>query len=133
MEQDVLNEIYSLNTEYRDDYMNPTAKRSMSLRRIQPFDSDLQDSWVIKTIGAMSSCPRTAIVKIVRQISVELCHTPTYDGTNYLDTFLRDMESMVEEQYCMDVLDTTLRGTPIRWKEMKNMILLLWKQPICAH
>ena len=51
------------------------------------------------------------MVKLVRWIGVDFSKAPTYDGINGMDTFIQEMDSLVQEEYRMDVIDTTLKGT----------------------
>ena len=44
IEHDVLDNIYSLTARRIHYYINPTAKRSVSWRRIQYFDNDFEES-----------------------------------------------------------------------------------------
>ena len=56
------------------------------------------------------------MVKSVHWIGIEVHDSPWYDKTNNLDWFLKQMDSITKE-YCMDVLDITLKGTLVKWWE----------------
>jgi hypothetical protein len=113
MEGEDLDQLYTVTTGTRNDYINPTADGSVSWRSIQSADEDSElafDSWQQGSHERFSR--RCATVRMTRWIGTEAREHPVYDGTSDLDNFLQNMEENVREDQRILVLDIAFQNNP---------------------
>jgi hypothetical protein len=82
MEPEVIDQLYTITTRMRLDYINPTADGSISWRSIHSAEEDLEitfDSWQQGSYEIFSR--RCTTIRATRWIGTEIRDHPTYDGT----------------------------------------------------
>ena len=61
----------------------------------------------------MRKCAR--ITKYVRQVGIEVCDIPTYEGLPNLESFFTKFEEKVSKPQRLLALDFAFKATPARW------------------
>jgi hypothetical protein len=93
MEGEYLDQLYTVTTRTRDNYINPTIDGSVSWRSIQLVEEDSEmtfDSWKQGSYEIFSR--RYTTVRETRLVGIEVREHPVYDGTSRLDSFFLSME-----------------------------------------
>jgi hypothetical protein len=89
MEGEYLDQLYTVTTRTRNDYINPTADGSVRWRSIESTDEDLEldfDSW--QQGSHERFLRRCETIKMTRWVGTKVREHPVYDGTSDLDNFL---------------------------------------------
>jgi hypothetical protein len=127
MEGEELDELYTVTTGTRDDYINPTTDGSVSWRSIQSVDEDSKlafDSWQQSSYKKFSRA--CATVRETRWVGTEVIEHPVYYGTSGINNFLFRMEERVVEDQRISVLDVSFQETLARWWDNKKALLRYW-------
>jgi hypothetical protein len=93
MEEEDLDQLYTVIAGMREDYKNTTANGSVIWRSIQSTDEDSEltfDCWKQGSYEKVSR--RSTTVIETRWVGTEVREHPIYDGTSKLDNFLVSME-----------------------------------------
>jgi hypothetical protein len=116
MEGEDLDQLYTVITGTRNDYINPTANGSVSWRSIQSVDEDSELDFDIWKQGSHKRFSRIcAVVRVTRWVGTKVREHPVYDGTLYLEIVLHKMEEDVREYQRMSILDVAFQNNPTRW------------------
>ena len=92
MEQDSLDQLYTMIVGKLEYYINAIADGSISWQIIQSADEDSEVAWDNWKQGRYAKFSRhCTIVRAVRWIRMGTRECPTYDGTLYLHIFLINM------------------------------------------
>jgi len=127
MEGKDLEQLYTITTGTRNDYINPTMDGSVSWRSIQSTNEDSEldfDSWKQGSHEQFSR--RCATVRMTRWIGTKSREHPVYDDTSYLDNYLQNMEENVREDQRISVLDIAFQNNPARWWDTHKTTLKTW-------
>jgi hypothetical protein len=127
MEGEDLDQLYTVTTGTRNDYINPTSDGSVSWRSIQSTDEDSEldfDSWQQGLHERFSR--RCTTVRVTRWVGTEVREHLVYDDTSNLEIFLHNMEENVVEDQRISVLDVAFQNTPSRWWANHKAILRTW-------
>jgi hypothetical protein len=112
----------------RPDYINPTAERSVSWRRIHYADEDSKaafDSWQQSSYERFSR--QCVTVKETRWIGNEVREPLIYDGTSKIHSFLSSMEEKITMEQRIFVLNLALQDTPTRWWATHKDSIMEWE------
>ena len=129
MEVEDLDQLYTVTTGTREDYINPTVDGSISWRSIQLVDKESKmefDSWKQGSYEIFSR--RCATVRETRWVGTEVREHLVYDGTSGIDSFLLNMEEKVVEDQIISVLDVAFQDTPSRWWANHKSVLINWDE-----
>lgn len=66
--------------------------------------------------------------KSLRWIGCEVCKPPSFDGTNYLRTFIIHYQGKIPEKDRLGALNVALRATPARWWSTHKKHITDWSQ-----
>jgi hypothetical protein len=105
IEEEDLDQLYTVTTGTRKDYINPTANGLVSWRSIQSTNKDSElafDSWKQGSYEIFSI--RCTTIRENRCIGTEAREHLRYDGTSGLDSFLHIIEETVVEDQRISVL-----------------------------
>ena len=109
MEGEDLDQLYTVTSRMREEYINPIVYGSISWRSMQSTDEDSEltfDSWQQGSYEIFSR--RRATVSETRWVGTEVREHPVYDGTSGLDIFLLSMEEKVVEDQRISMMDLSL-------------------------
>jgi len=115
MEQDVLDQLYTMNAGKHVDSINPTIDGSIIWQSIQSMNEYSEanfDNWKQGRYENFSR--RCTTISLVRWIGDEIGNYPIYDGTSYLHNFFIDMEENIVAEQRVSTLDIALRSSPTR-------------------
>jgi hypothetical protein len=118
-----LDQLYTITTGTRDDYINPTVDGLASWRSIKLVDKDSKlsfDNWQQGLYEILSRICTT--IKETKWVGTEVREHLVYDGTSRLDIFLLGVEEMVVEDQRILVLDVALQDIPTRWVNHKSLL-----------
>jgi len=116
MEQDVLDQCYTLTTQKWAYYINPIVDGLVSWRSIQFLGEDSYiafDNWKHAIYEKLSRCCVNIVAS--KWIGSKIREHPFYDDTSDLGRFLIDLEDKVAPKKKRIVLDISLKSSPTRW------------------
>jgi hypothetical protein len=128
IESKFLDQLYTIRTMMRLDYINPTIDGYVSWRSIQSVDEDLEldfDSWRQGSYKIFSIHLKNIMEMI--WIGNKIRNHPTYDGTSDLDNFLTGIEGKFARDQRILVFYIALKDTPNRWWATHSALILYWE------